>query len=239
MIKLRQLAARLRNDVLAQAILVTALSFSHLHDVAVLANQLGWKAWAYPPSVDLLMIASYRRIEHARNTPGASKKMAVGAFILSSTASLAANVIDALPAVEVAALANNLVLHMIVGAWPPVALVVSTLLGHTDARDRVSGGVTAEANEEHDGEKPALHLVPDDTPKPPSDTPGPDFPKQGTPGFNTAVVTLVSAAQPVHTFPSVEAFARAVNAWLVSHRYNSVSPMTVRRALVELGIKAA
>ncbi|MET8481847.1 DUF2637 domain-containing protein, partial [Streptomyces clavifer] len=31
---------------------------AHLHDLAAAAGQDGWKAWAYPVSVDLLLVAS-------------------------------------------------------------------------------------------------------------------------------------------------------------------------------------
>ncbi|WP_229899717.1 DUF2637 domain-containing protein, partial [Streptomyces capoamus] len=48
--------------VLVQALIAAALSFAHLHDVASAAGQTGWKAWAYPVSVDLLLVAAWRRL---------------------------------------------------------------------------------------------------------------------------------------------------------------------------------
>ncbi|NUV38161.1 DUF2637 domain-containing protein, partial [Streptomyces sp. KAI-27] len=48
--------------VLVQAVIAAALSFAHLHDVASAAGQDGWKAWAYPVSVDLLLVAAWRRL---------------------------------------------------------------------------------------------------------------------------------------------------------------------------------
>ncbi len=47
--------------VLVQALIAAALSFTHLHDIASAAGQHGWKAWAYPVSVDLLLVAAWRR----------------------------------------------------------------------------------------------------------------------------------------------------------------------------------
>ncbi|MFJ5939399.1 DUF2637 domain-containing protein, partial [Streptomyces sp. NPDC093071] len=48
--------------VLIQAVIAGALSFAHLHDLAAAAGQDGWKAWAYPVSVDLLLVAAWRRM---------------------------------------------------------------------------------------------------------------------------------------------------------------------------------
>ena len=48
--------------VLIQAVIAAALSFAHLHDIADAAGQDGWKAWAYPISVDLLLVAAWRRL---------------------------------------------------------------------------------------------------------------------------------------------------------------------------------
>lgn len=48
--------------VLVQAVIAAALSFAHLHDLALAAGQDGWKAWAYPVSVDLLLVAAWRRL---------------------------------------------------------------------------------------------------------------------------------------------------------------------------------
>lgn len=57
----------LRPDaVLVQAVIAGALSFAHLHDLAEAAGQSGWKAWAYPVSVDLLLVAAWRRLRALR-----------------------------------------------------------------------------------------------------------------------------------------------------------------------------
>ncbi|BFO13939.1 DUF2637 domain-containing protein [Streptomyces sp. KM77-8] len=52
--------------VIVQAVIAGALSFSHLHDLASAAGQGGWKAWAYPVSVDLLLVAAWRRMRQAQ-----------------------------------------------------------------------------------------------------------------------------------------------------------------------------
>lgn len=58
---MRAQLARL-DAVIIQAVIAGALSFSHLHDLAEAAGQGGWKAWAYPISVDLLLVAAWRRM---------------------------------------------------------------------------------------------------------------------------------------------------------------------------------
>lgn len=53
--------------VLVQAVIAGALSFAHLHDLAEAAGQHGWKAWAYPVSVDLLLVAAWHRLRSLRD----------------------------------------------------------------------------------------------------------------------------------------------------------------------------
>ncbi|MEU2181939.1 DUF2637 domain-containing protein, partial [Streptomyces thermolilacinus] len=76
--------------VLVQALIAAALSFAHLHDLALAAGQDGWKAWAYPVSVDLLLVAAWRRLRSGpTNTAGWCW------FLVALTASLGANVATA------------------------------------------------------------------------------------------------------------------------------------------------
>jgi hypothetical protein len=85
--------ARLRAEldpIVLQAVIAAALSFAHLHDVAYAAGQGGWKAWAYPVSVDLLMVAAWRRTKSADGRAGAWFWFAV-----ALTASVGANVVTA------------------------------------------------------------------------------------------------------------------------------------------------
>lgn len=76
--------------VLIQAVIAGALSFAHLHDLAAAAGQDGWKAWAYPVSVDLLLVAAWRRLR----SEGPSR-LAWCWFLIALFASLGANVATA------------------------------------------------------------------------------------------------------------------------------------------------
>ncbi|MGW2824138.1 DUF2637 domain-containing protein [Streptomyces sp. NPDC001443] len=113
----------LRADaVLVQAVIAGALSFAHLHDLAAAAGQSGWKAWAYPVSVDLLLVAAWHRLR-----TGGSKAAAWCWFLVALTASLGANVATAglLDLGEVPAW-----LRILVAGWPAVAFLGGTLLAH-------------------------------------------------------------------------------------------------------------
>ncbi|MFF4657980.1 DUF2637 domain-containing protein [Streptomyces sp. NPDC001381] len=142
--------------VLVQALIAAALSFAHLHDLAAAAGQDGWKAWAYPVSVDLLLVAAWRRLRS-----GGSKAAGWCWFLVALTASLGANVataglldLDAVPAW----------LRILVAGWPAVAFLGGTLLAHssTDAPETVSVTVP---------EPPAVEAASE--PPPPSVTPVP------------------------------------------------------------------
>ncbi|WP_031512578.1 DUF2637 domain-containing protein [Streptomyces sp. NRRL F-5123] len=108
--------------VLVQALIAASLSFAHLHDVADAAGQQGWKAWAYPVSVDLLLVAAWRRLRS-----GAGKAAAWCWFVVALLASLGANVATAglLDAVSVPAW-----LRILVAGWPALAFLGGTLLAH-------------------------------------------------------------------------------------------------------------
>ncbi|WP_097922141.1 DUF2637 domain-containing protein [Streptomyces sp. wa1063] len=115
--------SRIRIDaVLIQAVIAGALSFAHLHDLAEAAGQDGWKAWAYPVSVDLLLVAAWRRM---RTT--ADNRAAWAWFIIALAASLGANVATAglLNLNEVPAW-----LRILVAGWPALAFLGGTLLVH-------------------------------------------------------------------------------------------------------------
>ncbi|MFE7765770.1 DUF2637 domain-containing protein [Streptomyces sp. NPDC057438] len=109
--------------VLVQALIAAALSFAHLHDIASAAGQDGWKAWAYPVSVDLLLVAAWRRLRS-----GEAKAAGWCWFVTALAASLGANVataglldLDNVPAW----------LRILVAGWPAVAFLGGTLLAHT------------------------------------------------------------------------------------------------------------
>ncbi|GAX50182.1 DUF2637 domain-containing protein [Streptomyces olivochromogenes] len=108
--------------VLVQAVIAGALSFAHLHDLADAAGQTGWKAWAYPISVDLLLVAAWRRLRTARKD-----RSAWTWFVIALFASLGANI----------ATAGLLDLHnvpawlcILVAGWPALAFLGGTLLVH-------------------------------------------------------------------------------------------------------------
>ncbi|MET8603241.1 DUF2637 domain-containing protein [Streptomyces rubiginosohelvolus] len=116
--------SRIRIDaVLVQAVIAGALSFAHLHDLAAAAGQDGWKAWAYPVSVDLLLVAAWRRM---RTT--ADNRAAWAWFIIALAASLGANIATAglLDLNDVPAW-----LRILVAGWPALAFLGGTLLVHS------------------------------------------------------------------------------------------------------------
>ncbi|MFB7282098.1 DUF2637 domain-containing protein [Streptomyces hydrogenans] len=108
--------------VLIQAVIAGALSFAHLHDLAEAAGQDGWKAWAYPVSVDLLLVAAWRRM---RTDSG--NRDAWLWFAIALIASLGANVATAglLDMSDVPAW-----LRILVAGWPAIAFLGGTLLAH-------------------------------------------------------------------------------------------------------------
>ncbi|WP_327240164.1 DUF2637 domain-containing protein [Streptomyces sp. NBC_01318] len=116
--------------VLVQAVIAGALSFAHLHDLAAAAGQTGWKAWAYPISVDLLLVAAWRRLRN-----GGASRLAWSWFLIALVASLGANVATA----GFLDLANPPAwLRFGVAGWPALAFLGGTLLAHTlnEAKER-------------------------------------------------------------------------------------------------------
>ncbi|MFE9678716.1 DUF2637 domain-containing protein [Streptomyces sp. NPDC006259] len=109
--------------VLVQAVIAGALSFAHLHDLAAAAGQDGWKAWAYPVSVDLLLVAAWRRL----HSEGPSR-LAWCWFLIALFASLGANVATAgfLDLADPPAL-----LRLGIAGWPALAFLGGTLLAHS------------------------------------------------------------------------------------------------------------
>jgi hypothetical protein len=146
--------------VLVQALIAAALSFAHLHDVASAAGQDGWKAWAYPVSVDLLLVAAWRRLR-----TGDAKASGWCWFVIALTASLGANVataglldLDQVPAW----------LRILVAGWPAVAFLGGTLLAHSAPAPH------EDTEDQEDAPDPVLELpaqpAPEPTPAPPAVT---------------------------------------------------------------------
>lgn len=136
---MKRLAKQIADGILFQFLMVGSLSFSHIHDVVAAHGQAGWKAWMYPPSVDLLTVAAYRKILAARRNPDEHAGMAWFAFLLAMFASLTANVVDAWSAGV-----DGLALAIGIGVWPPVALLVCTMLGHDSGAPEGTAEETAE-----------------------------------------------------------------------------------------------
>ncbi|MFF4041571.1 DUF2637 domain-containing protein [Streptomyces sp. NPDC001816] len=158
--------------VLVQAVIAGALSFAHLHDLAEAAGQTGWKAWAYPVSVDLLLVAAWRRLRTARRD-----RSAWTWFVIALFASLGANIATAglLDLAHVPAW-----LRILVAGWPALAFLGGTLLVHspTDPASppRAVEEVAAPEVEMHRTEEPApapapVAAVPELTPASPKPAP--------------------------------------------------------------------
>ncbi|MFJ4560587.1 DUF2637 domain-containing protein [Streptomyces massasporeus] len=131
------------------------MSFAHLHDLAAAAGQDGWKAWAYPVSVDLLLVASWRRLR----VDGPSR-LAWCWFIVALFASLGANVATAglLDLTDVPAW-----LRILVAAWPALAFMGGTLLAHSATEREPDPPATADRVTETEPEPEPVSTV-DDAP---------------------------------------------------------------------------
>ncbi|MEW2287069.1 DUF2637 domain-containing protein [Streptomyces sp. NPDC047841] len=162
--------------VLVQAVIAGALSFAHLHDLAAAAGQSGWKAWAYPVSVDLLLVAAWHRLRN-----GGSKSAAWCWFVIALIASLGANVATAglLDLDDVPTW-----LRILVAGWPAVAFLGGTLLAH---------GSRTQAPE------PSREPVPADNGDPEASDPAPELPPASVPVPAPAPVppALVALARKV------------------------------------------
>lgn len=146
--------------VLVQALIAAALSFAHLHDIASAAGQDGWKAWAYPVSVDLLLVAAWRRLR-----TGLGKAAAWCWFVIALTASLGANVATAglLDTDQVPAW-----LRILVAGWPAIAFLGGTLLAHTTPTRVPAAPVAVDVEHEEQGHapEPAVQPAPEPVPQP-------------------------------------------------------------------------
>ncbi|MEU5632780.1 DUF2637 domain-containing protein [Streptomyces rishiriensis] len=153
--------------VIVQAVIAGALSFSHLHDLADAAGQGGWKAWAYPVSVDLLLVAAWRRMREQQRAghPAGGPRLW---FLVALAASLGANVataglldLDHVPAS----------LRVVVAGWPAVAFFGGTLLAHTPRTpvaptEAETPPAPAAVEEPHRDALPAPSIEPEPTPVP-------------------------------------------------------------------------
>ncbi|TVZ94366.1 DUF2637 domain-containing protein [Streptomyces sp. BK340] len=153
----------LRPDaVLIQAVIAGALSFAHLHDLAAAAGQSGWKAWAYPVSVDLLLVAAWRRLRADRDRSSWTW------FAIALAASLGANVATAglLDLHQVPAW-----LRILVAGWPALAFLGGTLLVHAPT----PAAVELEPDEEPSAPGIEVHRVDTPEPVPPAPVKAPEL----------------------------------------------------------------
>ncbi|MFI8240986.1 DUF2637 domain-containing protein [Streptomyces sp. NPDC085866] len=202
----------LRPDaVLIQAVIAGALSFAHLHDLAAAAGQSGWKAWAYPVSVDLLLVAAWRRLRAGRDRSSWTW------FAIALAASLGANV----------ATAGLLNLHQVpawlrilVAGWPALAFLGGTLLVHAPA----PAAVEPEPDEQPSAPDVELHRVPAPEPVPPAPAPAPEL----TPA---PVKPPAAAAVP----PALLDHARSI---ADAHRTSTGEQITADALTARLGLPA-
>ncbi|MBL1096707.1 DUF2637 domain-containing protein [Streptomyces sp. 205] len=94
-----------------------------MHDIAEAAGQTGWKAWAYPVSVDLLLVAAWRGMRTVRRDGNAWLW-----FLVAMAASLSANIMTS-GVMDLTEPPNSL--RVIVAGWPAVAFLGGTLLVHS------------------------------------------------------------------------------------------------------------
>ncbi|MFE0326732.1 DUF2637 domain-containing protein [Streptomyces sp. NPDC058960] len=206
--------------VIVQAVIAGALSFSHLHDLAAAAGQGGWKAWAYPVSVDLLLVAAWRRMRGQQRAAAGGPRLW---FLVALAASLGANVataglldLDHVPAS----------LRVVVAGWPAIAFFGGTLLAHAP----------------HEPEAPAVPVSPTHTDQERQPAPGaletPD--REGLPAPCTdpeptaAEPVTAPAPAPVPTVSLPPALVERVRALAEEHRSSTgrpADPDTVRARL--------
>ncbi|MEU2602354.1 DUF2637 domain-containing protein [Streptomyces hirsutus] len=177
---MRALPVRI-DAVLVQALIAAALSFAHLHDLALAAGQDGWKAWAYPVSVDLLLVAAWRRLRS-----GGSKAAGWCWFLVALTASLGANIATA-GLLDLDDVPDWL--RILVAGWPAIAFLGGTLLAHGAPADPPAG--------EHES-TPGLMApeAPSSAPELPAAEPEPAPPS--TPPVPSALVTLARKVADEH-----------------------------------------
>jgi hypothetical protein len=165
--------------VLVQAVIAGALSFAHLHDLAAAAGQDGWKAWAYPVSVDLLLVAAWRRLR----SEGPSR-LAWCWFLVALFASLGANVATAgfLDLADPPA-----PLRLGIAGWPALAFLGGTLLAHS-AGDRAPVPPAPAAPDPAPRAEPEIQPEPAavDEPEPAPVTPAADEPAPVRPTIDPA-----------------------------------------------------
>ncbi|MFJ5217262.1 DUF2637 domain-containing protein [Streptomyces sp. NPDC088354] len=175
--------------VLVQAVIAGALSFAHLHDLAAAAGQDGWKAWAYPISVDLLLVAAWRKLRSLRPA-GEPVRAAWFWFATALAASLGANVATA-GLLDLDHVPDWL--SILVAGWPALAFLGGTLLVHSPSpaleRQEVPAPEMTEAAD--------LERAPEPEPVPDAAEPVPALPAAPTSALPAVPAALVAHARKV------------------------------------------
>ncbi|MFB7831697.1 DUF2637 domain-containing protein [Streptomyces sp. NPDC056056] len=210
--------------VLVQAVIAGALSFAHLHDLAAAAGQDGWKAWAYPVSVDLLLVAAWRRMRK----DGGSRDAWLW-FAIALIASLGANVATA------GLLDMNDVpdwLRILVAGWPALAFLGGTLLAHAlTPEPQPAPEPTAEPGHEAAVPDLVVERVPEPAPELPPAEPAPPV-SPSTPEVTPEPVTPPPAASVP---PALLDHARKI---ADAHHAQTGAPIDAATLRARLGIPA-
>jgi hypothetical protein len=184
-------ALRRLDPLLIQAVIAAAISFAHIHDIAEAAGQTGWKAWAYPVSVDVLLVMAWKRVrEAAEGEPVAAPRFW---FVLSLAASLSANVVTA----GVVDLEHPpTMLRVLVAGWPVLAFFGGSLLVHS--RKTHTEPETAAEEPQAPAEEPAGEPEEEEVPEPVSAAPAPVLVTyaEAADVAGVAVETIRGAANP-------------------------------------------
>lgn len=197
--------------VLVQAVIAGALSFAHLHDLAEAAGQDGWKAWAYPVSVDLLLVAAWHRLRSLREA-GLPSRSAWSWFAVALAASLGANIATA-GLLDLRDVPDWL--RILVAGWPALAFLGGTLLVH---RHRPTSSSVSEPD--------------------PDPAPLPEVERETEPGVQVdelpALPALAPASAPAVTAPpALVAHARKIAA---DHRTRTGSDIDTETLRARLGV---
>ncbi|MFJ3960085.1 DUF2637 domain-containing protein [Streptomyces sp. NPDC090036] len=195
--------------VLVQAVIAGALSFAHLHDLAEAAGQHGWKAWAYPVSVDLLLVAAWHRLRTLRDA-GEPSRSAWSWFAVALTASLGANVATA-GLLDLGDVPDWL--RILVAGWPALAFLGGTLLVH----------------------RPTPPSVPDPEPEPVS-LPVVEREPRAEPEAPSEAVPALPAPQPAPAITAPPALVAHAQKIAADHRTRTGSDIDTETLRARLGV---
>ncbi|MFD7259643.1 DUF2637 domain-containing protein [Streptomyces sp. NPDC059874] len=193
--------------VLVQAVIAGALSFAHLHDLAEAAGQHGWKAWAYPVSVDLLLVAAWHRLRSLRDA-GEPARSAWSWFAVALAASLGANVATA-GLLDLRDVPDWL--RILVAGWPALAFLGGTLLVH----------------------RPTPPSEPEPEPDP---EPSPVVERETEPGVQTASVPALPAPAPAAAVTAPPALVAHAQKIAADHRTRTGSDIDTETLRARLGV---